>query len=149
MSGLLIVQVILLHRQLNEIIATGYGDYYVRISRGTEWSAWSEPRTIDTSRLPSPPATITSGNASVTLPALDGSQSVKLVQTAGPTLNYQWFRDNIAIQGATNNNYTAAQQGDFTLTAKSPATAEYLYFDYWNAANLCTWTRWNSGCISN
>lgn len=119
----------------NEIIATAYGDYYVRIRRGTQWSEWSAPRTIDTSRLPSPPATITSGNASVTLPALDGSQSVKLNQITGPTLNYQWFRNSTVIQGATNNNYTAAQQGDYTLTARSPATAEYLYFDYWNAAN--------------
>lgn len=116
----------------NEIIATAYGDYYVRIRRGTEWSAWSEPRTIDTSRLPSPPPTITSGSASVTLPALDGSQSVRLSQTAGPTSNYQWYRDGGLVAGATNNNYTAAQQGDFTLTAKSPATPSVMYADYWN-----------------
>jgi hypothetical protein len=34
---------------VNEIIAQQYGDYYVRIKRGTEWSEWSEPRTIDDS----------------------------------------------------------------------------------------------------
>jgi predicted esterase len=121
---------------LNEITANSAGTYYVRIRRGSDWTYWSlSELPIGNTRAPSPPTVISSGNASVTLPALDGSTSVNLFETGGPSINYHWYKDDITVAGATNDNYTVTQEGDYTLTVKSPAESGVEYFDYWDASD--------------
>jgi len=50
--------------------------------------------------------------------------NVVLMANTGSGYSYQWFRDNVAISGATSSNYTATIAGSFRVTiTKSPCSA--------------------------
>lgn len=50
--------------------------------------------------------------------------NVVLMANTGSGYSYQWFRDNVAISGATSSNYTATLAGSYTVTiTKSPCSA--------------------------
>jgi hypothetical protein len=69
---------------------------------------------------PRPPATIsTSGSTNI---CNTGSVTLTIGFALGCT--YQWFKDNVAISGATNNAYTATQIGSYKglVTASNGCT---------------------------
>ncbi len=67
-------------------------------------------------------ATVTIGSATATI-AANGSTSfcqpgsVDLSANAGTS--YQWYKNNVAISGAINQNYTASTTGSYTVTVVS------------------------------
>ncbi|MBO0933830.1 T9SS type A sorting domain-containing protein [Fibrella aquatilis] len=65
------------------------------------------------SQKPSPSATISTNGTTVVQPG--SSLSVVMTTPAASGQTYQWFRDGVAIPGATNNNYLATQAGGYTV----------------------------------
>jgi uncharacterized protein YceK len=74
-------------------------NYYVTIVNNIGCTATSNPVTVNVNSLPSIP--IITQNTNVLSSSLGH--------------NYQWFLDNIIINGATSQDYTVLQSGDYTV----------------------------------
>jgi ELWxxDGT repeat protein len=68
---------------------------------------------VSVSQKSSPSATISTNGATIVAPG--ASLSVILTTPAASGQTYQWFRDGVAIAGATNNNYLATVAGGYTV----------------------------------
>ena len=55
-----------------------------------------------------------------------GSDEHLQVVSTGSGLSYQWYDHNVAIAGATNNSYNAADSGYYTAFISSAACSEFL-----------------------
>ncbi len=92
-------------------IATTSGAYTVKVSAGAACSATSTATNV--SATPSPVATITtSGNTGF----CDGL-NVVISTTQNAAYAYQWYRNSVAITGATTATYTATTSGTYYVTA--------------------------------
>ena len=108
----------------NEIVTSATGDYQVRFRRGSEWTEWSDPVTLDNNRQnQSSQPTITAKLQSVNLPALDGSTSVTLFAPAGK-VGYVWSRNGTPINGATDSTLTVSEAGAYAVAVTEEGPEE-------------------------
>jgi uncharacterized delta-60 repeat protein len=89
------------------LTVTQPGNYYVVITNAGNCTATAVPTTVNMTN--SPPAGITiqgnPNNCPVNLMAHPG----------GPGVTYQWFKNNLVINGAISRNYTAGTSGNYTV----------------------------------
>ncbi len=108
----------------NEIVTSATGDYQVRFRRGSEWTEWSDPVTLDNNRQgQSSQPTITAKLQSVNLPALDGSTSVTLFAPAGK-VGYVWSKNGTPINGATDSTLTVSEAGAYAVAVTEEGPEE-------------------------
>jgi hypothetical protein len=99
----------------NQILVSETGLYAVMVSDLNGCSSESPGLQINVAGVQaiialSGPAAICDGN------------SVQMLANEGFGLSYQWYRDNILIQGASQQNYSAAQVGNYTVSITDPNT---------------------------
>ena len=108
----------------NEIVTSATGDYQVRFRRGSTWTEWSDPVTLDNNRQgQSSQPTITAKLQSVNLPALDGSTSVTLFAPAGKA-GYVWSRNGTPINGAADSTLTVSEAGAYAVAVTEEGPEE-------------------------
>ena len=94
-------------------IASVSGSYSVQVTNADHCVSSSAPVTVIASAPPAAPAITPSG-----LTTFCEGSSVTLTSSAAP--GYQWFRDGVAISGATLQTYAATVSGIYTLEAVAP-----------------------------
>lgn len=90
--------------------ATASGNYTVRVSAGSSCTATSTATSVTVN--PSPTVTVTAGSAT----SFCAGGSVALTATSGTGYTYQWYRNNVAIGGATTPSLTVNTSGNYTIT---------------------------------
>ncbi|PTB96541.1 hypothetical protein C9994_06870 [Marivirga lumbricoides] len=108
----------------NTINVTETGLYYVRFSRGSEWTPWSKPVNINRNLDAAAKVITTTGNQSLNLPALSGQQSV-LINGPQNVAFYQWLKNASPINGATNASFTANEAGSYSLSVRPEQETGY------------------------
>ncbi|MGB3778872.1 MAG: fibronectin type III domain-containing protein, partial [Tunicatimonas sp.] len=98
----------------NEIVTSATGDYQVRFRRGSEWTEWSDPVTLDNNRELSPRPSLTARLQSVNLPALDGKSAVTLYAPAG-NAEYVWTKNGNVINGANDSTLSVSEAGSYAV----------------------------------
>ncbi len=98
----------------NEIVTSATGDYQVRFRRGSEWTEWSDPVTLDSNRELSPRPSLTARLQSVNLPALDGKSAVTLYAPAG-NAEYVWTKNGNIINGANDSTLSVSEAGSYAV----------------------------------
>lgn len=101
----------------NEITATNYGDYFVRISRvinpsEADWTSWSTPLTIKRKALT--PSVEIRASGSTTLPSLDGKTKATLSAPSGYE-SYRWYK-GIGLKKTGSNSITISESGSYTVS---------------------------------
>ncbi|HJW96440.1 MAG TPA: IPT/TIG domain-containing protein, partial [Thermoanaerobaculia bacterium] len=100
-------------------VATASGSYTVILNAlGCHTSA-SDPVVVTVSNAPSAPIITASTNGTGTSDQACPEQPLLLVahDSNSSLTNYQWYRDNDAIDGATSNQYSATASGDYSIVA--------------------------------
>ncbi len=99
------------HETTQAISASATGPYYVVTS--SSWSDWCQAKsdTITVTATPGPAAPTVTAGGSTTF-CSGGS----VVLTSSQTTGNQWYKDNVLISGAVNQNYTATTPGVYTVT---------------------------------
>lgn len=94
--------------------ATAAGTYYVVVTDATG-SVASASATV----------TVTDGPVIAGQPSgatiLTGTSQTLAVEASGAGLDYQWYKDGVAIEGATRPTYDAAVAGIYTVIVSNPA----------------------------
>lgn len=101
----------------NTLNVTETGLYYVRFRRGTEWTQWSKPVDVNRNLAAAAQVTTETGNQSLNLPSLSGQQSV-IINGPENVAFYQWLKNALPINGATNASYTANEAGSYSLSVR-------------------------------
>ena len=102
------------------IEASTSGDYTVRVSNANGCSSTSSATTVIVSAFP--PATITAGGPTT----ITQTGNVVLSANTGSGLNYQWFRNGVAINAATTSSYTTTLGGSYTVKVSNATGCETL-----------------------
>jgi hypothetical protein len=89
--------------------ATTSGNYSVRVSAGNTCQATSSAVSVTVN--PTPTATITAGGAT----SFCSGNSVLLTSSSGTGYTYQWYRNTVPINGATQSTYTVTTGGNYTV----------------------------------
>lgn len=89
--------------------AVASGNYSVRVSAGNSCQATSSAVSVTVN--PTPTATITAGGAT----SFCSGNSVVLTSSSGTGYTYQWYRNTVAINDATQSTYTVTTGGDYTV----------------------------------
>ena len=96
------------------------GNYTVRVSNAKGCSSTSSATTVIVSAFP--PATITAGGPTT----ITQTGNVVLSANTGSGLNYQWFRNGVAINAATTSSYTTTLGGSYTVKVSNATGCETL-----------------------
>lgn len=100
----------------NTYTATTTGGYYVIVSNGFGCATTSVITNVVADPLPD----VTITPAGPTLFCAGGSVVLNAVSVAGDI--YQWYKDGVAITGATSASYLATASGSYTVKVINPTT---------------------------
>ncbi|WP_330443465.1 gliding motility-associated C-terminal domain-containing protein [Flavobacterium sp. C4GT6] len=88
--------------------ASENGNYYLVVTLPDYGPVTSNTVTIN---LAVETVTVTGGNT-----ICEGATTVLTSNLTAPTYSFQWYKDNVAIPGATTYNYTVDAEGDYYVT---------------------------------
>ncbi len=100
--------------------ATAGGAYKVTVTNANGCARTSTAYSLTMLSTPAPSATITALGATT----LGAGGSVTLQANAGTGYRYQWFRNNVALSGATGRNALINSGGSYTVRVTSGACAQ-------------------------
>ena len=124
------------------------GNYQVTVTDGNGCRGISAAQHVQVN--PAPPASLTpSGSISIC-----NSSGITLDANTGAGLGYEWYHDNVIINGATSSSYFASSVGDYQVRVTDLATGctswtQITHLILGNGPAVTIQSSGGSGCLQN